>query len=67
MCVCGHGRPSHGTTGWPRFEPVCNSRTCCDVPPRRHPGQPDSHDFANHPGQWCTCKQYTEQPTQQGA
>lgn len=65
-CVCGHSRSRHVNTGWPRYEPLCDSFTCCGRKPDRSPGRGGSeHDFVTHEVTRCRCKEY--QPTNQGA
>lgn len=61
-CVCGHGKPVHTTTGWPRFEQICDTRTCCDAKRRGHPGGPDGHDMIiSHRPTYCQCKGFQPQ------
>jgi hypothetical protein len=61
-CECGHERSAHGTTGWPRWEPTCDSFTCCDRRVNRTPGRRGSeHDFITHKTTYCQCKEFVQQ------
>ena len=61
-CVCGHSKTVHGTTGWPRHEPVCESFTCCNRSKSRFPGRGGSeHDFISHQVTHCQCKGFVQQ------
>lgn len=61
-CVCGHHRADHTTTGWPRYEKVCDSFTCCDRRVNRSIGRGGSeHDFITHAVTRCKCKEFVQQ------
>lgn len=59
---CGHGKPAHTHTGWPRYQPRCDTRICCNAKRRGHPGGPDGHDMIiSHKQEWCQCTEFVSQ------
>jgi hypothetical protein len=62
ICECGHYRSVHRTTGWPRFEPTCESFTCCNRSRSTSPGSGGrEHDFVDHKVLYCKCKGFVQQ------